>query len=108
MVAGTHLGFTKVNIVLCGRSYPRIFLFLLNPPPSLNYTDAKQAVDPTGEEFLNTLLANSVLRSDTRSATSRASTASLHSVSLTCTAAASALTPAAVIAMPASIGRAIT
>jgi hypothetical protein len=56
-LAGTRCsGFTKVSIVLCGRSYPRIFLFLLNPPLSLNYTDAKQAVDPIGEEFLNILL----------------------------------------------------
>src|SRR5712691_8706254 len=57
-LAGTRCsGFTKVSIVLCRRSYPRIFLFLLNPPPSLNYTDAKQAVDPIGEEFLNILLS---------------------------------------------------
>src|SRR5467141_13755 len=56
-LAGTRCsGFTKVSIVLCGRSYPRIFLFLLNPPPSLNYTAAKPPVDPIGEEFLNTLL----------------------------------------------------
>src|SRR5260370_5840717 len=55
--AGTRFsGFTKVSIVLCGRSYPRIFLCLLNSPPSLNYTDAKRAVDPIGEEFLNILL----------------------------------------------------
>src|SRR5258708_5007940 len=57
--AGTRFsGFTKVSIVLCGRSYPRIFLCLLNSPPSLNYTDAKRAVDPIGEEFLNILLGN--------------------------------------------------
>src|SRR5258708_30044326 len=56
-LAGTRCsGFTKVSIVLCGRSYPRIFLCLLHLPPSLNYTDAKQAFDPIGEEFLNTLL----------------------------------------------------
>src|ERR1700694_4693777 len=55
--AGTRCsGFTKVSIVLCGRSYPRIFLFLLNPPPSLNYTDAQPPVDPVGEEFFNILL----------------------------------------------------
>src|ERR1700731_2818310 len=29
---------------------------LLNPPPSLNYTDAKRVVDPIGEEFFNILL----------------------------------------------------
>src|ERR1700680_2460712 len=59
-LAGTRCsGFTKVSIVLCGRSYPRIFLFLLNPPPSLNYTDAKPPVDPVGEEFFNILLGES-------------------------------------------------
>src|ERR1700731_4392575 len=31
-LVGTRFsGFTKVSIVLCGRSYPRIFLFLFNP-----------------------------------------------------------------------------
>jgi hypothetical protein len=43
--------------VLCGRSYPHISLYLLNPPPpSLNYTDAKPVIDPIEDVFFNILL----------------------------------------------------
>jgi hypothetical protein len=42
--------------VVCGRSYPRIFRFLLNPTGPFHYTDPKPFVDPIGEEFLNILL----------------------------------------------------
>src|SRR5205807_6546234 len=47
-LVGTRFsGFTNVSIVLCGRSCPRIFLFLLslNPHPALNYTHARRSVD---------------------------------------------------------------
>jgi hypothetical protein len=56
-LAGTRFsGFTKVSIVLCGRSNPRIFRLLSSALATFNYTDQPQPVDPFKEEFFNTLL----------------------------------------------------
>src|ERR1700690_3145139 len=58
-LAGTLFsGFTKVSIVLCGRSNPRIFPFLLNPTGLIQLYRCQPAVDPIGEEFFNILLGD--------------------------------------------------
>src|ERR1700687_1562855 len=69
-LVGTRFsGFTKVSIVLCGRSNPRIFLFLLNPTALIEPLQiAKRAVDPIGEEFLNILLGRPWIRDTGQSA----------------------------------------
>src|ERR1700735_5493149 len=51
-LAGTRFsGFTKVSIVLCGRSNPRIFRLLINRTRHFNYTDQLRSVDPIKEDF---------------------------------------------------------
>jgi transposase InsO family protein len=42
--------------VVCGRSYPRIFRFLLNPTGLLQLYRPRPFVDPIGEAFFNILL----------------------------------------------------
>jgi hypothetical protein len=56
-LAGTRFsGFTKVSIVLCGRSHPRILCFLLSPAGLLPLYRLIRSVDPIAGEFFNSLL----------------------------------------------------